>query len=109
MRDNRIVVYDTIKIGPPKPTDPRLWAGLILLGGFLLVQTWASLELQAVMKAPYANLPYTILIAAIFGLTWLVEIAAVLAIVFLVIAAIVLAGRAIVRFLSQMFRVVFRR
>jgi hypothetical protein len=109
MRDNRIVVYDTIKIGLPKPTDPRLWVGLILLGGFLLVQTWASLEFQAVMKAPYANLPYTILIAAIFGLTWLVEIAAVLAIVFLVIAAIVLAGRAIVRFLSQMFRVVFRR
>jgi uncharacterized membrane protein len=109
MRDNRIVVYDTIKIGSPKPTDPRLWTGLILLGGLLLIQTWASLEFQAVMKAPYANLPYTILISALFGLTWLVEIAAVLAIVFLVVAAVVLTGRAVGRLLSRIYRVVFRR
>lgn len=109
MRENRMVIYDTIKIRPPKPTDPRVWAGLILLGGFLLIQTWASLEFQAVMKAPYANLPYTILIAALFGLTWLVEIAAVLAIVFLVVAAVVLTRRAVARFLSQMYRMVLRR
>lgn len=109
MRETRIVIYDTIKIRPPNPTDPRLWAGLILLGGFLLVQTWASLEFQAVMKAPHANLPYTILISGLFGLTLLVEIAVGLAIVFLVVAAIVLAGRAMVRFLSQMYRMVFRR
>jgi len=108
MGNNRVVVYDTSKVRAPKPTDPRLWAGLILFGGFLLVQTWASLEFQKVMKAPYVNLPYTVLISLLFGVTWLVEIAAVLAIAFLILAGIYLAGRAAFRFLSRIYRVVLR-
>lgn len=109
MPEHRVVVYDTIKMKPPKPTDPRLWGCLILLGGFLLVQTWASIEFQSVMRAPYANVPYTVLISVLFGLTCLVEIAAALAILFVVLAGIFLAGRAVFHFLSRIYHVVFRR
>mgnify|MGYP000167338671 CR=1 FL=1 len=105
MRHHRIVVYDTIKVRPTKPTDPRLWAGMCILGGFLLLQTWASIEFKAVM-APFANLPYTILISVLFGLTVLVEIAAGLAIIVLIFAAIGLAARGLFRFVSRMFRTV---
>lgn len=109
MGNNRVVVYDTIKIRAPKPTDPRLWAGLIVFGGFLLVQTWASLEFQQVMKAPCINFPYTVLISLLFGVTSLFELAALLAIAFLVLAGIYLAGRAVFRLLSRIYRGVFRR
>lgn len=109
MPEHRVVVYDTIKMKPPKPTDPRLWGGLILLGGFLLFQTWASIEFQSVLRAPYANVPYTVLISVLFGLTCLVEIAAALAIVFVILAGIFLAGRALFGFLSRIYQVVFRR
>jgi hypothetical protein len=106
MSHRRIVVYDTIKVRPPMPTDPRLWAGICFVGGFLLAQTWASIEFQAVMQAPLANLPYTALISVLFGLTVLVEIAAGLAIIVLILAAIGLAARGLFRFVSRMFRVV---
>lgn len=109
MPEHRVVIYDTIKIKPSKPKDPRLWGGLILLGGFLLIQTWASIEFQSVMKAPYANVPYTVLISALFGLTCLVEIAAALAIVLAILVGIFLAGRAVFHFLSRIYYVVFRR
>ncbi|HWU61137.1 MAG TPA: hypothetical protein VN112_03865 [Ensifer sp.] len=109
MPEHRVVVYDTIKIKAPKPKDPRIWGGLILLGSFLFVQTWASLEFQAVIKAPYVNLPYTVLICLLFFLTWLAEIAAVLVIVFLILAGVFLAGQAVFRFLSRIYQLVFRR
>ncbi len=109
MPEHRVVVYDTIKIKSPRPTDPRLLGGLILLGGYLLIQTWASLEFQSVMRAPYANVPYTVLISVLFGLTCLVEIAAALAVVFVILAGIFLAVRALFRFLYRIYQVVFRR
>lgn len=109
MSEHRVVIFDTIKIKPSKPTDPRLWGGLILLGGFLLIQTWASIEFQSVMRAPCANVPHTVLISVLFGLTCLVEIAAALAILFVILAGIFLAGRAVFHFLSRIYHVVFRR
>ena len=104
MSEHRVIVYDTIKIKAPKPSNPRIWGGLFLLGSFLLVQTWASLEFQVVIKAPFVHFPYTVLICLLFGVTWLVEIAAALAIGFLILAWTYLATRAVFRLLSRIYQ-----
>lgn len=92
MSQNRIVVYDTVKVPREDPPDFRIWFGLIGFGLFLYLQYLVGIEFDAVLKTPLDNLPYTVFIGLAFVFMYLVEIVLALIIIGGILGIIAMAA-----------------